>query len=94
MWFFHCLQEFGIEVTNKINKSAIGTLSSVEIARVQKVLDCIKSIENFHEFKIFFDEASKLMIPDFMNVKFTFPEIGRCHMHLNGSCSGEIELFL
>jgi len=30
MWFFHCLQEFGIEATNKINKSAIKFLSSIE----------------------------------------------------------------
>lgn len=146
MWFFHCLQEFGIEATNKINKSAIKSLSSNEIARMKKALDCISPVESFDEFKDFFDEAANLMIPDFMNVKFTYPEknkmdwefdqgkcfayngikklgaidqydcgvlyrvkcwldeleikhkfvpeIGRCHMHLNGNCSGEIHLFL
>lgn len=145
MWFFHCLQEFGIEETNKINKAAIRSLSSFEIARVRKTLDCTESIEDFDRFKQFFDEAAQLMIPDFMNVKFSYPEkdkvawefiqkkcfaykgikmigaiekyecgvlyrikcwldeigirhrflpeIGKCHMHYSGSCSGEIQLF-
>ncbi len=145
MWFFHCLQEFGIEATNKINKSAIKSLSSIEIARMKKTLDCIKPIEDYDEFETFFDAAANFMIPDFMNVKFAYPEknimvwefnqnqcfaytgikklgvieqyecgvlyrikcwldelrikhkfipeIGKCHMHVNGSCSGEIHLF-
>ncbi|WDP92715.1 MAG: hypothetical protein HUN04_24535 [Desulfobacter sp.] len=146
MWFFHCLQEFGIEVANKLNKSAIKSLSSIEIKRVRNTLDCIQPIEDYDEFKSFFDEAAQLMIPEFMNVRFTYPEqnkmawefnqnkcfayagikrlgvierydcgvlyrikcwldalgithrfipgIGKCHMHVNGSCSGEIQLFL
>lgn len=146
MWFFHCLQEFGIEMTNKLNKSAIKSLSSIEIARVTKTLDCITPIEDFDGFKDFFEATANLMIPDFMNVQFTYPEknkmawtfnqnkcfafvgikklgvieqyecgvlyrikcwldelgithrfnpeIGKCHMHVNGSCSGDIQLFL
>ncbi len=39
MWFFHCLQEFGIAATNKINKSAIQSLSSIEINRIKHVLE-------------------------------------------------------
>ena len=74
MWFFHCLQEFGIGVTNKINKSAIKSLSSIEIKRIKSILGFEKNIENFEEFRLFFIEASKLMIPDFMNVRFSFPE--------------------
>lgn len=146
MWFFHCLQKFGIEVTNTINKSAIKSISSIEIIRLKRALDCDKPIENFMELKKFFHEASKLMIPDFMNVKLSYPEnnkilwkfnqnkcfaytgvkklgviehyecgplyrikcwfdelgithrfipdVGKCHMRINGSCSGEIQLFL
>lgn len=146
MWFFHCLQEFGIEATNKINKSAIKSLSSIEIARVKKTLDCVNPINDFNGFKAFFTEVANLMIPDFMNAEFAFPaedkltwafqqnkcfaytgikrlgvieqyecgvlfrikcwldelgithrfipEIGRCHMHVKGNCSGEIQLFL
>ena len=74
MWFFHCLQEFGIEATNKINKSAIQTLAPIEIKRIKHILGIKKNIDNFDEFKLFFMEASKLMIPDFMSVTFSFPE--------------------
>lgn len=74
MWFFHCLQEFGIAATNKINKSAIHSLSAIEIKRIKHVLGFEKNIENFDEFKLFFIEASKLMVPDFMHVSFSFPE--------------------
>ncbi len=146
MWFFHCLQEFGIDATNKLNKSAIKSLSSIEITRLKKVLDCIRPIEDFDGFKGFFEEAANFMISDFMNVQFSYPEknkmawkfnqnkcfaysgikrlgfieqyecgvlyrikcwldalgiahrfipeIGKCHMHVNGSCAGEIKLFL
>ncbi|BBO71423.1 hypothetical protein DSCA_53530 [Desulfosarcina alkanivorans] len=74
MWFFHCLQEFGIEATNKINKSAIKSLSAIEIARVKKTLECMEPEKSFDTFKSFFNEASKLMIPNFMNVIFTYPD--------------------
>jgi hypothetical protein len=146
MWFYHCLQEFGIEATNTINKSAIKSLSSIEITRLKKTLDYMKPIKNYMELKEFFHEASNLLIPDFMNVKLSYPEnnkitwefsqnkcfaysgikklgvieqyecgvlyriqcwldelgikhkfipeIGKCHMQINGSCSGEIQLFL
>lgn len=45
MWFFHCLQEFGIEVTNKINKSAILSLSSIEIRRIRSILGFKKALK-------------------------------------------------
>ena len=77
MWFFHCLQEFGIEATNRINKSAIQSLAPIEIKRMKHVLGIEKNIENFDEFKLFFMEACKLMVPDFMNVSFNFPEKNR-----------------
>jgi hypothetical protein len=73
MWFFHCLQEFGIETTNRLNKAAIKSLSTIEIARVKKTLDCAEPGKNVEAFKSFFSEVSKLMIPKFMNVTFTYP---------------------
>jgi hypothetical protein len=74
MWFFHCLQNFGIEATNEINKAAIKSLSGIEIGRIKKTLGYINPIENFDDFKSFFEEASKFMIPNFMKVTFDFPE--------------------
>ena len=87
MWFFHCLQEFGIEATNKINKSAIKSLSSIEIKRIKSILGFEKDIESFEEFRLFFIEASKLMIPYFMNVRFSFSEENKMTWVFNqGKC--------
>ena len=74
MWFFHCLQEFGIEATNKLNKSAIKSLAPIEIKRIQHTLGVEENIENYEDFRMFFEAASELVIPEFMNVTFRFPE--------------------
>lgn len=72
MWFFHCVQALGIEKTNELNKSAITSLSLFEVARLLKILEIETPIENFEAFKSFFHEASELMIPEFMNVVFSY----------------------
>lgn len=74
MWFFHCLQEYGIEAANTMNKSAIRALSSFEIARLKRALHCTDPMERYEEFVAFFNEAALLLIPDFMQVTFSYPE--------------------
>ena len=102
MWFSHCLQEFGIEVTNKINKSAIKSLSVLEIDRVKKIIGLDGKIESYNEFRMFFIEASKLMIPEFMNVTFDYPgknimtwkfNQGKCFAYLGIKRLGVIEKY-
>ena len=74
MWFFYCLRELGIEKTNKLNKSAIQSLAAIEVQRVLKAAGFDEKIDNFTDFKRFFHTAADLMIPDFMNGTFDFPE--------------------
>ena len=38
MWFYHCLQEFGIEKANNLNKSAIQSLAPLEIERIKEFI--------------------------------------------------------
>lgn len=38
MWFFHALQEVGIEKTNRINRAAAESMSLIEVARLKKAL--------------------------------------------------------
>ena len=78
MWFFHCLQECGIEKTNKINKAAVNSMSKIEIKRLQKIFD-IGEIENFEDLKNIMDKAMKVFKADFMEFIHTFPE--KNHMH-------------
>jgi hypothetical protein len=73
MWFYHCLQQLGIETANKINKAAIKSLAPIEIARIKKALGIEKSqIETFEEFKYFFEGASQLFMANFMNISVSF----------------------
>lgn len=73
MWFSHSLTEFGIEKTNQLNKAAIKSLAPIEIKRIKNILGIREEIRTFNAFVAFFHEAAKLMIPDFMNVRFSFP---------------------
>jgi hypothetical protein len=68
MWFYHCVQEFGIETANLLNKAAIRSLAPMEIARLKKAMGITRDkIETFDEFKDFFTNAARLCIPPFMN---------------------------
>jgi hypothetical protein len=72
MWFYHCLQEFGIEKTNKVNLAALKSMAMVEARRIKKVLG-IKKIESFEELKNFSIRSFDLVMPDFMKFTFSFP---------------------
>lgn len=72
MWFYNCLQEFGIEKTNKINKAAVRNMSAIEIKRVQKALG-VEHLDTFDEFKSFFDTAMEIATGKFMKYQYSSP---------------------
>ncbi|OGP91547.1 MAG: hypothetical protein A2031_09195, partial [Deltaproteobacteria bacterium RBG_19FT_COMBO_43_11] len=72
MWFYNCLQECGIEKTNKINKAAIRDMSAIEIKRIQKAVGA-GQLNTFDEFKSFFDIAMKIATGKFMKCKYSMP---------------------
>jgi len=74
MWFYHCMQKFGIGVANRLNKEAIASMAPMEVAKIRETLGISKrKLETFEEFKTFFDGARILRVPDFMNAVFDFP---------------------
>ncbi len=84
MWFYSCLQEYGIADANKMNKSAIRLLAGVEINRMLRACGASKEeINSYEKLRQFFDAASSLFIPDFMNVTWTFPGNGIVHWEFN-----------
>jgi hypothetical protein len=75
MWFFNTFSQFGIESANKVNKLAIQSLAPIEVRRFKKAMGFSKeAIESFEELRSFFSNVADLLIPDFMNVKWTFPD--------------------
>ena len=78
MWFYHCLQECGIEKTNRINKAAIKAMSAVEIKRIQKAVGTEK-LDTFDEFKRFFNIAMEIATGEFMKYTYSVPANNLMH---------------
>ncbi|GAG86906.1 unnamed protein product [marine sediment metagenome] len=81
-WFNHCLQECGIEKTNKINKAASRTLGMIEIKRLKKIFN-INDIKTFNELKLLIEKVFEIVKADFMKFSHdvdTFNEF-HCEMH-------------
>lgn len=72
MWFVNCLKEFGIELTNKLNKAAIRDMSIIEIKRIQKATG-IGSIDTFDDLRRLFDLIMRIVSGDFMKYRYCIP---------------------
>jgi hypothetical protein len=84
MWFYHCLQECGIEKTNRINKAAISAMSAIEIKRIQKAAG-VERLDTFDEFKRFFDMTMEIATGKFMKYTYSSPARNIIHSEWN-SC--------
>jgi len=73
MWFYNCLQECGIEKTNKINRAAIRAMSAIEMKRMQKALG-LGDPGSYEELKVLFPQCMAIATGDFMKYSFSFPE--------------------
>jgi hypothetical protein len=78
MWFYHCLEELGIEKTNKINQAAIKSMAAIEIKRYQKALGG-RPINTFDEMVQFFKTVMEIVSGNFMKYAFSFPEKNLIH---------------
>ena len=76
MWFYHCLQECGIEKTNKVNLAAVKSLAAVEIKRLKKAAG-MERLETFGEFLDFFRFTMGTLTGEFMKYTFESKEMNR-----------------
>jgi hypothetical protein len=81
MWFYHCLQECGIEKTNKINLAAIRAMAQIEVKRLTELL-AVEKISDIEHCKIFFDGACEIIKADFMNFSYTFESPNRLQVEM------------
>ena len=72
MWFYYCLQECGIERTNKINKAAVRAMGTIEIRRIQKAVG-IEKVATFEDFGSLLEAAWDIVKGDFMKSNFSLP---------------------
>ena len=72
MWFYHCLQECGIEKTNRINKAAVRAMGTIEIKRIQKAVG-IEKVATLEDFRSLVGAAWEIVKADFMKATFSLP---------------------
>ena len=82
MWFYHCLEECGIERTNKINRAAVRSMAMIEIKRIKKRFE-IGEIDSFEQFKEFLEGVYGIVKADFMKFDYDFPSDFVCHVEMH-----------
>lgn len=71
MWFYHALREFGIEKTNKINRSAVRSMGAIEAKRIMRAIPMDK-FSSMRDIELFFEEGWDLARPRFMDASLDF----------------------
>lgn len=75
MWYLHCVNSFGVEKTNEINKSAVKSMAEIEIKRIRKILGYdFEKVENWEQMKKIIIEIFSLVKADFMDLSIEFSE--------------------
>lgn len=82
MWFFHCLQEFGIEKTNKVNKAAGRSLAAIEIKRIKRAFG-IGKIETFEGLKDAVGKTGEVLCGEFMDSSMSSPSNDVLHIEMH-----------
>jgi hypothetical protein len=72
MWFYHCLQECGIEKTNRVNRAAARAVAMIEIKRIQKALG-VDKVETFQDFRLLSDATWGIVKAEFMRLSYSYP---------------------
>ncbi|UCD57353.1 MAG: hypothetical protein JSV16_16355 [Candidatus Hydrogenedentota bacterium] len=72
LWFYHCLQECGIEKTSKINQAAARAVGAAEMRRITKALG-MEKVETFEDLKKLIEEGFWVVKGDFMRFDYSFP---------------------
>ena len=84
MWFYHCLQECGIQTTNKLNLAAIDSMARLEAQRYLKVLGLSK-VDNAEDMHRFVDKLFSWATADFMDFSFGWEPDGALRIDM-GEC--------
>ena len=99
MWFYNCLQEFGIEKANKINKAAIRGLAAIEINRIRKAFG-IEKIVSSGDLRRLMEAGFGTLTGEFMGFEYSFPsenavhwEMKRCFAHAGMTRLGVIDRY-
>ena len=84
MWFYHCVQAFGIEKANQLNQAALRSLAVVEVGRITRALGIKKEgIKTHRELREVIDGMFGIVKGDFMDFAYSFPSEDLLHWKMN-----------
>lgn len=66
MWFKSALEEFGIEVANRLNRNAIRSMAPIEVKRVKQALG-LEELRSIDQLEAFMTGAMSLLCGDYMS---------------------------
>ncbi len=84
MWFFHCWQECGMAIANKVNLAAIDSMARIEAGRYAKALG-LERVASLEELRRFVEGVFSLAKADFMDFSYELGEDGVLKMDM-GEC--------
>ena len=102
MWFYHCSNEIGMELTNRINRAAVRDMAFYEAKKLKKLLGYQdKNPQTYEELQTLFMQMFGMINAPFMRGTLTFiPEESKvrmswqsCFAHLGISRMGVIESY-
>ena len=73
MWLAFSFQHAGIELTNKINKTAAKEMAKIEAKRIIKLFD-LKEINSFDSLKVFIEKCSEIVQANSLGFNYSFPK--------------------
>jgi len=82
LWFYHCLQECGIEKTSTINQAAARAIGNIEAKRIARAVGFDK-VSSFEELKRLVKEGFAIVRGDFMHFTHDFSTNNVMHIETN-----------
>jgi hypothetical protein len=82
LWFYHCLQECGIETTSRINQAAARAIGTIEARRIVRALG-LGTIESFEQLRKLVEDGFQIVRGDFMDFTHDFSTHNAMHIETN-----------
>ena len=79
LWFYHCLQECGIEKTSRINQAAARAIGVIEAKRIKKALG-LEKVDSFEKLVELVREGFDIVRGDFMQFEHDFSSHNMMHI--------------
>ncbi|EPG64880.1 DUF6125 family protein [Leptospira wolffii] len=71
LWFANCIQEFGIEKANLVNKASVRMMAKAEAKRLRRALQ-VRKVRTFQELEEFIDTGFRVIRGNFMDFEILF----------------------